>query len=255
MVAEPPVGMSTPPAAYAVDLAEDASAHNRAKGRLVGAPGSVYRRVMAAALLLADAEPETRGFLERHLPGDGFELVPAHGRFDLVLAGDVEGVDRWLPRAPVIVLGREEADTVDCIHAFRRGCDDYVTRPFEYQELVERIRAVLRRAAPRTGEVVEAAPVRIDTRTREVRVNGQRLQLAQKEYELLLCLAREPERVFTKAELLHDVWGYRTIGRTRTLDSHASRLRRKLRAAGSPVALIENVWGVGYRLVGELPLE
>jgi len=92
--------------------------------------------LMAAALLLTDAEPETRGFLERHLPGDGFELVPAHGRFDLVLAGDVDGVDRWLPRTPVIVLGREEADTVDCIHAFRRGCDDYVMRPFEYQELV-----------------------------------------------------------------------------------------------------------------------
>lgn len=91
---------------------------------------------MAAALLLTDAEPETRGFLERHLPGDGFELVPAHGRFDLVLAGDVAGVDRWLPRAPVIVLGHAEADTVDCIHAFRRGCDDYLTRPFEYQELV-----------------------------------------------------------------------------------------------------------------------
>jgi len=210
---------------------------------------------MAAALLLADAEPETRGFLERHLPGDGFELVPAHGRFDLVLAGDVEGVDRWLPRAPVIVLGREEADTVDCIHAFRRGCDDYVTRPFEYQELVERIRAVLRRAAPRTGEVVEAAPVRIDTRTREVRVNGQRLQLAQKEYELLLRLAREPERVFTKAELLRDVWGYRASARTRTLDSHASRLRRKLREAGAPVALVENVWGVGYRLLGVVPLD
>jgi DNA-binding response OmpR family regulator len=205
---------------------------------------------MAAALLLADAEPETRGFLERHLPRDGFELVPAHGRFDLVLAGDVDGVDRWLKRAPVIVLGREEGDTVDCIHAFRRGCDDYVTLPFEYQELVERIRAVLRRATPHRGDVVEAPPVRIDTRTRDVRVSGRRMQLAQKEYDLLLCLAREPERVFTKAELLHDVWGYRTIGRTRTLDSHASRLRRKLREAGS---LVENVWGVGYRLVGELP--
>jgi DNA-binding response OmpR family regulator len=61
--------------------------------------------------------------------------------------------------------------------------------------------------------------------------------------------------VFTKAELLHDVWNYRVPGRTRTLDSHASRLRRKLRDAGSPVALVENVWGVGYRLLGELPLE
>jgi len=210
---------------------------------------------MAAALLLADAEPETRGFLERHLPGDGFELVPAHGRFDLVLAGDLEGVDRWLPRAPVIVLGREEADTVDCIHAFRRGCDDYVTRPFEYQELVERIRAVLRRVHPLRPDVVDAPPVRIDTRTRVASVAGHRLALAQKEYELLLCLAREPDRVFTKVELLRDVWNYQVPGRTRTLDSHASRLRRKLRDTGVGDGLVENVWGVGYRLLAAPLLE
>jgi DNA-binding response OmpR family regulator len=97
--------------------------------------------------------------------------------------------------------------------------------------------------------------VRIDTRTRDARVAGVRVQLAQKEYELLLRLAREPERVFTKAELLRDVWGYRASARTRTLDSHASRLRRKLREAGAPVALVENVWGVGYRLLGVVPLD
>ena len=209
----------------------------------------------AASLLLADAEPATRGFLERHLPYDGFELVGAHARFDLVLAGDVAEVDRWLARAPVIVLGHEQADAVDRIHAFRQGCDDYVVQPFEYQELVERIRAVLRRVRPRLDDVVEAPPVRIDLRTRVVRVAGRRVQLAQKEYELLLCLAREPERVFTKVELLQDVWGYRVIGRTRTLDSHASRLRRKLREAGSLVGLVENVWGVGYRLLPSLPEE
>jgi len=206
---------------------------------------------MAAALHLAEAEPETRGFLERHLPHDGFELVPPHARFDLVLA-DVDTFDRFLEQAPVIVLGRAEADTVDRIHAFRRGCDDYVARPFEYQELVERIRAVLRRARPQLDDVVAAPPVRIDTRTRDVRVDGVRVQLAQKEYELLLCLAREPERVFTKAELLRDVWGYRIPGRTRTLDSHASRLRRKLRGAAPAISLIENVWGVGYRLREEV---
>jgi DNA-binding response OmpR family regulator len=205
----------------------------------------------AAALLLADAEPKTRGFLERNLPRDGFEVVPAGAPFDLVLAGDVDGVDRWVERAPVIVLGRQEAGAVACIHALRRGCDDYVPLPFEYQELVERIRAVLRRALPRQSEVVDAPPVRIDTRTRDARVDGRRLQLAQKEYELLQ-LAREPERVFTKAELLREVWGYRVMGRTRTLDSHASRLRRKLRAAGGPVELVDNVWGVGYRLFGQL---
>ena len=127
-------------------------------------------------------------------------------------------------------------------------------QPFDYQELVERIRAVLRRAQPAGGELVVAGPLRIDTRTREVRLSDTRVQLAQKEYELLLRLAREPERVFTKAELLHDVWHYRAAARTRTLDSHASRLRRKLRDAGSPVTLVENVWGVGYRLleVGEM---
>jgi DNA-binding response OmpR family regulator len=203
---------------------------------------------MAAALLLTDAEPETRGFLERHLPHDGFELVPAHGRFDLVLAGDVDEFESWVERAPVIVLGRQEADSVDRIHAFRRGCDDYLAPPFDYQELVERIRAVLRRAGPRPSEVVEAAPLRIDTRTRDVRLGGRRVVLSQKEYELLLSLAREPDRVFTKAELLRDVWDYRLVGRTRTLDSHASRVRRKLREAGSQVALVDNVWGVGYRL-------
>jgi DNA-binding response OmpR family regulator len=212
---------------------------------------------IAATLLLADAEPATRGFLERHLPHDGFELVGAHSRFDLVLAGDVTGVDQWVDRAPVIVLGHEEADAVDRIQAFRQGCDDYVMQPFEYQELVERIRAVLRRVQPRLDNIVEVPPVRIDVRTRVVRVDGRRLQLAQKEYELLLCLAREPDRVFTKSELLQDVWGYRAGAgaRTRTLDSHASRLRRKLREAGATAGLIENDWGVGYRLLPSLPEE
>src|SRR5579884_4532511 len=139
----------------------------------------------AAALLLADAEPETRGLLERRLPRDGFELVGAQGRPDLVLAGDGDAVERWVARAPVIVLGRERADVVDRVHAFRRGCDDYVARPFDYQELVERIRAVLRRVRPHLPELLEAGPVRIDTRTRDVRVAGRRVQLSQKEYELL----------------------------------------------------------------------
>jgi DNA-binding response OmpR family regulator len=204
---------------------------------------------MSAALLLAATEPE----LERHLPEDGFRLVSPTGRFDLVLASDVDDVDRFARQAPVILIGPEKADAVDRVHAFRKGCDDYVPRPFDYQELVERIRAVLRRAAPAAPELVDAGPVRIDTRTRDVRVGGRRIHLSQKEYELLVQLAREPERVFTKAELLYEVWQYRAPARTRTLDSHASRLRRKLREAGTGDALVENVWGVGYRLLGELP--
>jgi two-component system response regulator ResD len=207
---------------------------------------------MSATLLLTDAEPETRGLLERELPRDGFQLVGSGTPCDLVLAGDVAEVDRWIERAPVIVLGHERGGAVQ---AFRRGCDDYVTRPFEYQELVERIRAVLRRVHPMRPEVVEAPPVRIDTRTRVASVAGRRLALAQKEYELLLCLAREPDRVFTKVELLRDVWNYQVPGRTRTLDSHASRLRRKLRDTGAGAGLVENVWGVGYRLLAAPLLE
>ena len=206
---------------------------------------------MSTALLLATSEPE----LERHLPEDGFRLVEPGGRFDLVLAGDIDDVDRFAQHAPVIVIGRAEADAVDRVHAFRKGCDDYVPRPFDYQELVERIHAVLRRARPAAAEVLEAGPVRIDLRTRDVRVGGKRIHLSQKEYELLVQLAREPERVFTKEELLYEVWDYRAPARTRTLDSHASRLRRKLRQVGTGVALVENVWGVGYRLIGELPDE
>jgi DNA-binding response OmpR family regulator len=204
---------------------------------------------MSAALLLAASEPE----LERHLPEDGFLLVSPQGRFGLVLAGDIDDVDKFAQHAPVIVIGRAEADAVDRVHAFRKGCDDYVPRPFDYQELVERIHAVLRRARPAAAEVLEAGPVRIDTRTRDVRVDGRRIHLSQKEYELLVQLAGEPERVFTKKELLYEVWDYRAPARTRTLDSHASRLRRKLRDAGTGDALVENVWGVGYRLLGELP--
>src|SRR3569623_1729625 len=198
---------------------------------------------MSAALLLAARAPE----LERHLPEDGFLLVPPGGRFALVLAGDIDDVDRFAQQAPVIVIGRAEADAVDRVHAFRKGCDDYVPRPFDYQELVERIHAVLRRARPVAPELLEAGPVRIDTRTRGVRVAGRRIHLSQKEYELLVQLAREPERVFTKEELLYEVWEYRAPARPRTLGSHASRLRRKLRETGTGQAFVENVWGVGYR--------
>jgi DNA-binding response OmpR family regulator len=207
---------------------------------------------MTAAVLLAESEPATRVLLERELPRDGFRIAPAGGPFDLVVAGGLEAAGQWVERAPVIVLGQERAGAFDCIDALRRGCDDYLVRPFEYEELVERIRAVLRRTRPREADVVEAPPVRIDVRTRDARLDGRPLRLAQKEYELLLVLAREPDRVFTKAELLRDVWGYRVPGRTRTLDSHASRLRRKLRAVDAGNELVDNVWGVGYRLHGPL---
>ena len=92
-----------------------------------------------------------------------------------------------------------------------------------------------------------AGAIEIDRPTRRVTVAGRRVVLPSKEYELLLKLAGDPKRVFTKDELLRDVWGFRSAGRTRTLDSHASRLRRKLNRNGD-AGYVLNVWGVGYRL-------
>src|SRR5204862_2021059 len=103
---------------------------------------------------------------------DGFELVTASERRpDLVLADEAE-LDRWRGEVPVIVLGRPQAEPVDRVRAFKRGCDDYVARPFHYEELVERIRAVLRRAASLEPERLVAATLDVDLVTRVVRVSG-----------------------------------------------------------------------------------
>ena len=212
-------------------------------------------------MLIAEPEPADDDDLERQLADDGFEVVrageatglPEQARPALVLVGDSEAVDAcrsWNADVPVIVLGDEESDAGDRLRAFEHGCDDYLMPPFNYEELLARIRAVLRRSAPSGRDLVEAGEISIDRRTRRVTVAGEPVVLAGKEYQLLLQLAGDPTRVFTKEELLRDVWGFRSQGRTRTLDSHASRLRRKLVATGRGPFVV-NVWGVGYRLLNE----
>ena len=220
---------------------------------------------MNAAVLLAESEPATREFLERHLADDGFDVLRAEAEREalelverlkpsLVLTStelcrrlrEGEPGRSWDREVPVIVLGDSHADAVDRIRAFNRGCDDYVARPFHCDELLARIRAVLRRTAPSPRERFVAGPIAVDRVTRRVTVHGRPLTLPAKEYELLAKLAAEPARVFTKEQLLRDVWGYRSLGRTRTLDSHASRLRRRLGGG-----YVRNVWGVGYCLLGD----
>lgn len=230
---------------------------------------------MTAAVLLAEPEPDARSFLARHLADDGFEVVGASGggetlelaeraHPDLVLLGhrfdDMTSLDvcrriregepgrSWNRDVPVIVLGGAGADAVDRVRAFDRGCDDYVPRPFVYDELLARIRAVLRRVAPARREWVQADAIAVDTATRRVTVADRRVELSGKEYELLLKLMSDPARVFPKEQLLREVWGFRSTARTRTLDSHASRLRRKLAAEGGGPFVV-NVWGVGYSLI------
>ena len=117
-----------------------------------------------------------------------------------------------------------------------------------YDELLARIRAVLRRTSPPCPDLIEVGELAIDRLARVVTVRREPVHLAGKEFELLVALAAEPNRVFTKDELLRDVWGDRSFTRTRTLDSHVSRLRQKLeRAPGDH--FVVNVWGVGYKLV------
>jgi DNA-binding response OmpR family regulator len=217
---------------------------------------------MPKAVLVAEPEPATRGFLERHLADDGFDVLGAaacgealelaeRARPDLVLLGDTSALEEcrlWSREVPLIVIGGPDADAVDRVRAFERGADDFVGRPFLYDELLARIRAVLRRTEPLSADRFQAGEIEIDRATRRVTVRGVRVDLPAKEYELLLKLASDPTRVFTKEELLRDVWGFQALGKTRTLDSHASRLRRRLAAeADGPFVL--NVWGVGYRLL------
>lgn len=222
---------------------------------------------MPNAVLVADPEPETRGYLGRQLRHDGFDVLGAARRSealelverirpDVVLSGELDLCLRlrrgepgrtWDRNVPVIVLA-PTSDPVERVRALERGADDAVGRPFAYEELLARIRALLRRTAPETPEVLSAGELTVDRRTRRVTVGGRGVALAAKEFELLATLASDPYKVFTKEELLRGVWGFRSLGRTRTLESHASRLRRKLREGGGEQYVV-NVWGVGYRLL------
>jgi DNA-binding response OmpR family regulator len=157
----------------------------------------------------------------------------------------------WDDALPAIVMGAR-AHELDMLRAFEAGADDFVARPAAYLELRARLRAILRRSAGAGAgaveSLIEAGPLAIDTRTHSVTVDGSEVCLRRMEFELLVHLAREPQRVFAKTELLRSVWGYRACGSTRTLDSHASRLRRKLEP-GDARRWVISVWGVGYRLM------
>ena len=233
-----------------------------------------------ATILVVEDDAATRTFLADNLTADGYELLVAESareglrlmetRFpDLALVDlglpDASGYDllrrvreadglasRLDPALPLVVLtGR--AGELDRVRGFERGADDYVCKPFSYPELRGRVAAVLRRSRRRSG----ARPLRIgdlevDPSSRTARLRGAPVALSQKEFGLLRLLASDPMRVFTKDELLGEIWGFRHMGTTRTLDSHACRLRRKLGVHGD--RFVVNVWGVGYRLVDAPPV-
>lgn len=235
------------------------------------APGPV------GPILLIDFECARAGALAEQLRIDGFCVchasTPEHARvlscsappsLVLVCAGASSrralellcelrdsGLASWAGEPPAILLGAGSAE-VDVMRAFEAGADDYLSSAGSYLELRARVRALLNRPrrCPHTRRI-EVRSLVIDTVAHTSTLGGVSLALRPMEFALLEALAREPRRVFTKRELLASVWRYRAPGATRTVDTHASRLRRKLAGDGSAELprWVITVWGVGYRLI------
>jgi DNA-binding response OmpR family regulator len=193
--------------------------------------------------LLAGARPDA-AVVDVGLPGmSGLELVSA------IREGGSE--DPWDAGMPILLISGQSSPHA-AVRGIERGADDYVAKPFHYPEVVARLGALIRRARGVTlREEIRVGPLAVDRHARRASVHGRVLDLSAKEFALLAALAKDPRRVLTKGELLRDVWGYRAAARTRTVDSHASRLRRKLAAHGGGERWVVNVWGVGYRLLPE----
>jgi DNA-binding response OmpR family regulator len=227
------------------------------------------------AILIVEDDVPTRTFLADNLTADGYDMLVAATLRDALRTleyhqVDLAIVDLGLPdgsglellrkvreaggagarvdaRMPLLVLSGRAGET-DRVRGLERGADDFLAKPFSYAELRLRIAALLRRTRERPAEGrLRVGELELDPVAREVRLRGVRVTLSAKEFALLRRLATEPTRVFTKSELLRDVWGFRAMGATRTLDSHACRLRQKLSVRGD--RFVVNVWGVGYRLV------
>jgi len=232
-----------------------------------------HRQELGTVVVCED-DALTLDLLCDHLAADRFGVLPApsaadalrfcrYNKPDLLLLDlslpDASGLDvlreirradgvqsRFDPRLPVIVLSGRSAIT-DRVRGLEAGADDYLVKPFSPDELRARVAAVLRRCSTQRDGPCRVGALEVDPLRRHVALGGREISLAKKEFGLLRVLASEPTRVFAKEELLEEVWGFRSPTRTRTLDSHASRLRRKL----DPVhgRYVVNCWGVGYRLI------
>ncbi|MFJ9154886.1 response regulator transcription factor [Streptomyces sp. NPDC102270] len=215
-------------------------------------------------LLVEDDEPVAQS-LRRGLTRYGFEVewvstgaaaLGHQGPYDVVLLDlglpDTDGLDvcralRERGDVPIIVISAR-SDETDRVVGLELGADDYVTKPFGVREVIARIRAVMRRAQPRTeaaaGPDTYGSRLTVDRKAARVRLDGEEVPLAPKEYDLLAFLTEEPGALMSREQIMEAVWDANWFGPTKTLDVHVAALRRKLAGA----VVIEAVRGVGFRL-------
>jgi DNA-binding response OmpR family regulator len=201
-----------------------------------------YTVVDAQSIAEAEVALGTRSpdvvVLDVMLPdGSGFDLCRTIRRGD----------GSWNRGLGIVVLSAR-VEEADVLRGFARGADDYLRKPFSMPELVARVRAIAQRKRRPVFDVLFVGDLRIDLAARTASFRGTSIALAAKEFEMLATLAIEPGAVYSKKDLLTRIWGVEPSVRTRTVESHVSRLRRKLAAAGMPGAIIVNAWGLGYRL-------
>ena len=219
-------------------------------------------------VLVVDDEESVRELIELYLTKEGFEVIPAKdGKEALRLNGEhhpdlivldlmLPGLDGWevckqirgASRVPIIML-TARAEEVDRVVGLELGADDYVVKPFSPREMVARVKAVLRRgsAGPEDQETLTFPGLRIDRTQHRLEVDGEDVHLTPTEFRLLWCLASQPGRVFSRAELLDKIWGYDSESDARTVDVHIKRLRQKTKAAEKRSFAITTVWGLGYK--------
>jgi two-component system alkaline phosphatase synthesis response regulator PhoP len=230
---------------------------------------------MAQRILVVDDDKQIARLVQSYLEKSGFVVLTAydgdnalriirHERpdlivLDLMLPGR-DGMeitrmlraDERLASIPILMLTARVEDT-DKILGLEVGADDYLTKPFNPQEVVARVRAILRRSGtqPTTAHVVQIGGIRLDVDQHTLEVSGEKIDTTPTEFSILRTLMENPNRAFTRGELIEKALGYAYEGMERTLDSHIKNLRKKIEADPSSPQFIETVFGVGYRFRDE----
>jgi len=224
---------------------------------------------MTHSILAVDDDPKILKILQHTLTKEGFKVSTAScGEEALQIARqtfpDLVLLDIMMPgmdgfetfqrlkairEVPVIIL-TARTDEIDKVVGFRMGVDDYQTKPFSPTELALRVKAVLRRSGEQkviSDNSLKYGSMELDYDKRVVEINGQKVELTPKEFELLWLMASNPNRVFTKAHLLDKIWDSSFYGDDNTVTVHIRKLREKIEADPSKPAFIRTVWGTGYK--------